>query len=1318
MYVNGAGSWTDTGYTLPTSPFYLAVYTNGTNGFYVYVNGNLEYHYTSVSGDNGNLEVGSTTEYGGNSGNQFFGAFGDIKYSTTQNLTQPSMPTFTIGTESVYQANATTTSSFSGSPTGSYNSTYVYDTYNIPIAPSTGYVSVVYNSTWTVSNIYPSTYLPLIPGSDFLTVEDVTGFGSIQVTFIEPSQQIGSTTFDTISYAVPPGMFMTAGQTTNRITYTPFGSSAVTSESTTTTSFQAPYGSTVSIDVINQWQQSIGSISGYLLFNSSSQITIPLDVTQLNFEFENSSAQYVYLSANGYNISAFNSAIVANNSFYSWSTQYYSLASGQAQYKNGNVSTDAPQMPVFIYLDTPPAELQVSVAAYNGSNLGSITSSGNPRVQVYIDSQPYSIGSTFVGYMGYTYHIQVMDLLNQTLVQGNITLVSSFTSIVEVIPVPSYTLGIENEESVSTTSPLATEHVEVNSTSGSTYSFTDGIGQNTVLYLKSGTYHVYMHDNLTGNFNIDLTQNSQLYAFGQSLLNYTDFQNAINRLLNDTSGLSLATLASSSGIEPGQFAIYSLAVNYINGTAVSQSFLQNSTIDVLVHNNQNGQAVSMTTATQVQGNTLSVTLTPSSTGSYEISIIVIHGSLSGQASYALLVQAVVVQSNGMVLDATGPSDVQEYLTWNYTITVDYANGSAMNLHDTRSVYDNLSTTIFNGIDPVQQIQKISYGAGYIFINVTFNQTGGFTLYITSYANLNGYASGTALVPITVYAESIMPITSQIASNTQIIVSTSNTMMVGLEYQNGSYLSASLTHLFYANATVNLYLNGLYYGQVTPSSYSASVIFFDINISQTGNFTFDFLDHANGLSTLAVSHTDVVRISPSKEGLRMSIAGSNQMYTGQASNYTISLEYSNRTALNLADTRSVYDNLTFEVLNGLDPAYNVKLLGYTAGLIFVTYSSNLTGVYTLYFQSYASLDGYASDTVIFPVSIENITYALHVSALSPSESLIPGENANIIYSIAYADYSPVSKQFLQNASYRIMITNQLGAVYLNYTVSVSAGNLTLVVLAVPAGNYTLALTVTSGRYSGSGFYSFSSVPLAKVSNGLSFIVLPPVHGEVEVQTSGNLTLLAEYRNGTLLNLSDSQKLLTGKYLVVLLFRNNQLIGPMNAVLSASGKFLLPYDFATVANYTVVVTAQGVPIGRANTSASTYLMIAAVPFNPVSPPLTGLNAIIYGIINNVSIVLGIILGVSALVYGIYRIIRKRQIKKETLRSTYDNIVRGIAMYEHLKKDSELIFANIPTSITETVMGDVVYPQAKWDGLNYVMSGTQHKKIEKERQKGVVK
>ncbi|MBX8640759.1 MAG: hypothetical protein KIS29_10530, partial [Thermoplasmata archaeon] len=115
-----------------------------------------------------------------------------IQYAFTALIGTSGMPTISsIGTGNVFQANATTTSAFTGTSAGNYNSTYENMIYNIPIAPNIDYVSILYNSTWTVSNIYPSTYLPLINNSDFVTLEDVLGFSSVQIELIEPNPFIG-----------------------------------------------------------------------------------------------------------------------------------------------------------------------------------------------------------------------------------------------------------------------------------------------------------------------------------------------------------------------------------------------------------------------------------------------------------------------------------------------------------------------------------------------------------------------------------------------------------------------------------------------------------------------------------------------------------------------------------------------------------------------------------------------------------------------------------------------------------------------------------------------------------------------------------------------------------------------------------------------------------------------------------------------------------------------------------------------------------------------------------------------------------------------
>jgi hypothetical protein len=455
--------------------------------------------------------------------------------------------------------------------------------YDIPVAPSANYLTVVFNKSWTVANIYPSTFVPLISGSGFLTIEDVKGYSSVQVTLIEPSQLIGKTTFQTIDYIMPAGIVSPVGYFTNVVGIKPFGSSNFTTQNTTSQLLQIPYASRVNIKVEDPWGDTVGKISSYTVSNITGVLTILLNVTELQFTMFNSTPGYVYLSHNGINESFFNSALVANGTKFSWSTSYYSISANKEEIKSGTVETDEAIQPLLIYMDAPPGELQVSVNSFSGSNLGAITNSGNPRVLAFINGQNYTIGSTFTGYQGSTYEIRIADLLNQTLLETNITLQSPLTSITETITAPSYWMGIENDEAVPQNSPLATEYMSINRTgTHHWYNFTDSVDQNWIGYFLAGNYTLYMHDNVTNTFTVNLSiSNQQFYLNGQALLNYSDFKHSISQLLNNTSGLTIGDVASSSGVQPGQVALFSIDAFYANGTQVSTSFLQNSTIDVL-----------------------------------------------------------------------------------------------------------------------------------------------------------------------------------------------------------------------------------------------------------------------------------------------------------------------------------------------------------------------------------------------------------------------------------------------------------------------------------------------------------------------------------------------------------------------------------------------------------------------------------------------------------------------------------------------------------------------------------------------------------------
>ena len=71
---------------------------------------------------------------------------------------------------------------------------------------------------------------------------------------------------------------------------------------------------------------------------------------------------------------------------------------------------------------------------------------------------------------------------------------------------------------------------------------------------------------------------------------------------------------------------------------------------------------------------------------------------------------------------------------------------------------------------------------------------------------------------------------------------------------------------------------------------------------------------------------------------------------------------------------------------------------------------------------------------------------------------------------------------------------------------------------------------------------------------------------------------------------------------------------------------------------------------------------------------------------------------------------------MKASLATTVQAMSIYKKIEKQSNLIYANIPISITEQTLNDVLYPQSRWQGLEYVLSDKQAKNIKAEREKGV--
>ncbi|MBX8634782.1 MAG: hypothetical protein KHF84_09820, partial [Thermoplasmata archaeon] len=276
------------------------------------------------------------------------------------------MPTISsINTGSIYQANATTTSTLTGNPGQAYNSTFQYFSFQIPLAPGTNYTTVIWNSTWTLSNAFPSTFLPISAGQNYITFEDLSGFSFIQVQLIEPSSLINTMEQVQLSpYQSRTGQSLGTFSSyfSISVSYTPFGSSTAQTINPSSEGFSLPYGSIASAYLYDPWHQLVGSEA----FNVSStyvQVGIPLNVTFVYFVDEETNATFSgeTISANGYNNTYPDPMVVANGSSYQYTVSTVDPATSLLKAYSGSFTASGAVQEAYVKVGKPPGTVQLSV---------------------------------------------------------------------------------------------------------------------------------------------------------------------------------------------------------------------------------------------------------------------------------------------------------------------------------------------------------------------------------------------------------------------------------------------------------------------------------------------------------------------------------------------------------------------------------------------------------------------------------------------------------------------------------------------------------------------------------------------------------------------------------------------------------------------------------------------------------------------------------------------------------------------------------------------------------------------------------------------
>ena len=303
----------------------------------------------------------------------------------------------------------------------------------------------------------------------------------------------------------------------------------------------------------------------------------------------------------------------------------------------------------------------------------------------------------------------------------------------------------------------------------------------------------------------------------------------------------------------------------------------------------------------------------------------------------------------------------------------------------------------------------------------------------------------------------------------------------------------------------------------------------------------------------------------------------------------------------------------------------------------------------------------------------------------------------------------SETSLQNSQVSVPVSaTELGSELItNFTTPKVSGSFTLFI----EGYVSISGVQVSGRFS-----SVLDVEATiNVSNGLLLTIIAPNSGQIQAGVNSNFSLFAYNSSGALLNSSTTLNLISGHYLVVNLYEGKTFLQILPVQVVADGTYIFSMNVSKATNYTVVAEVSSVRIGKTNVSASTFISVTALSYNPVTQPLSSPS--FYKSISLFSDYVGIFSFVGVVAYGTYRFIRKRYRKKVGIETGMIYQIDGSAVYDHMTpQQKEQVWANIPNRIREDVINNVLYPVSYKDGFKYVVSSKEMKKILDDRDQGV--
>ena len=649
------------------------------------------------------------------------------------------MPTYTIGSGSAFMANSTPSNVSTVMPTQeiAYNTTYSTYVYQVPLSPSTNYLTVNYNSSWffTSQGTTPNSYIPE-NSLDSVLFYGLKGFTYITVALIEPSQTIGTN--------VPVDINLLQQGTNNTIpgndlpffypyiTYTPFGSSSSLQYDPGTMNFELPYGSNATIQIADYWHQIVGHAQ-LTIPDNAVQLDIVVNVTELQFVDNQTGATFpqVGLRFGSINGTFLDPVYVANGSNYEWYVTAQNPGNFELQLYSNSTLAKGPFQQVSVYLGAPPGSLVVNVYGYNASGIGELQNGGpavgNPTAYLFINGVFTPLSSTFQGILGQTYHIKVSDVLGHTLLEDNVTLVNPSTTLTLNITRPSYIIGFINDENVPANSPKATQHssIKVSNSTGPYYNFTTRVQMESMIYLAANyTYFVSTHDNISNSVYVNLTNTSEYFQF-----NGQNISKVIGGVLNSTNKeLSVIALSQPPpAIVRGAPAEYILEViSKTNGTILNGTDLSGSQYLYQLMN-QGGTIMATPVQLSVNGSEVILNFTEGTPGSYTFTVRVSFEGQSGYfSSYPLTISRLANASSGLSVSISMISKIQVNKTTDFTVSLAYIQDNStlpLTQKETLSLLANLTAAGKDNGNFMGYMATYYISPGTVGVEMNASQTG-------------------------------------------------------------------------------------------------------------------------------------------------------------------------------------------------------------------------------------------------------------------------------------------------------------------------------------------------------------------------------------------------------------------------------------------------------------------------------------------------------------------------------------------------------------------------------------------------------------------